>query len=51
VAAAGSMDDDDLSRLVGQVQEGVRHPGREVGEAGLLAVLDVVSGLDLVAAS
>jgi hypothetical protein len=47
VAAAGCVDDDDLARLIGQVQEGMREPGRQVGEAAFLELEGLVADLDL----
>src|SRR5207247_6173226 len=50
VSAPRRIDDDDLARFVGQVQEGVGYLRWQVGEPALVAVEDPVADPDLVAA-
>jgi len=50
VPAARRVHHNNLARLIGQVQEGVRDPGREIGEATLLAAEDLVADPDLLQA-
>src|SRR5690242_7796108 len=50
VAAAGGVDNDDLARVVGQVEESVRDARGEIGEASVLDVEYLGADLDLVAA-
>ena len=47
VPAAGCVDDDDLARCVGQVQEGVRNLGRQVGEAAFIELEGLFADADL----
>src|SRR5689334_20226660 len=46
VPAAGGIDHDDLGALIGEVQEGMRHFGGQVGEAALVDVVDRVADAD-----
>ena len=47
VPAAGRVHDDDLARRIGQVQEGVRDLGRQVCEAALIELEDLLADPDL----
>ena len=47
VAAAGCIDDDDLTLLAGQVQEGVWDLRRQIGEAAFVAIEDLIANADL----
>jgi hypothetical protein len=50
MASAGRVDDDDLTRVIREVEERVRDAGRKVGEASFSQVERLVPDLDLVAA-
>src|SRR5215467_8263005 len=50
MASAGGVDDDDLTRLIREVEERVWDTGREVGEASFSEAERLVADLDLVGA-
>jgi hypothetical protein len=50
VSAAWCIHNNDLTRLIGQVQEGMGNLRRKIGKPAFLAVINLITNLDFVSA-